>query len=167
MNKKCSKILIIVSLIILFCSGTLTASELGKSNKGQFYLQTSLMTAHWDNDPDTNNIQELIGLEYYVSNSDLYGLAYFKNSAFQPSWYFYKGKIYPWKKINDFKLYGKLTYGIITGYDDEDGRYDAAWYELGTFPALLPSAGVKYNSFSLEISLFANQGFIVHGGVKF
>ena len=169
MNKKSMKTVVVlfILLIILF-SQVAVAKYLKNSQKDQFFLQTSLLTSHWDNDPDTNNVQELIGVEYYpADSSNLYGLSYFKNSAFQSSWYLYKGKIYPWKKISSFDLYGKLTYGLITGYDDENGQYGAAWYDLGTFPALLPSVGIAYKNISLELSLFANQGFIIHGGVRF
>lgn len=167
MDKKSSPILIILFILLTIFSKTTAAEQLGESKKGHFFLQTSLLTSHWDNDPDTNNMQELVGLEYHPDRNRLYGLAYFKNSAFQPSWYLYKGRIYPWQRINDFELYGKLTYGIITGYDDEGGQYKAVWYELGTFPVVLPSVGLEYKHLSVELSLFANQGFTVHGGIKF
>ena len=167
MNKKSKIILITLFILIILVSRIAVAEQLDDSQSDYFSLQTSLTTNHWDNDPDTNNVQELVGLEYHPDNNKFYGLAYFKNSAFQSSWYFYKGKIYSWKEINDFELYGKMTYGVITGYDDEGGRYEAVWYELGTFPAVLPSVGIGYKHLSLELSLFANQGFMVHGGIKF
>ncbi|MBM7557101.1 hypothetical protein [Halanaerobacter jeridensis] len=167
MNKKISSSLIILFILIILISRITLAEHLKNSQNAHFSLQTSLMTSHWDKDPDTNNVQELIGLEYHLDNTQLYGLAYFKNSAFQSSWYLYKGRNFPWKQVNEFEFYGKLTYGVITGYDDEGGRYKAVWYELGTFPAVLPSIGIGYKHLSLELSLFANQGFMVHGGINF
>lgn len=167
MNKKKIMIGIILLLLIISFTRNIIAKTTGNKLENSYFLQTSLLTKHWDNDPDTNNVQQLIGLEYYPTMARVYGLSYFKNSAFQSSWYLYKGRIFPWQQINDFKLYGKLTYGVITGYDDEGGRYDAVWYDLGTFPAALPSIGLRYKFISVEVTLFANQGFIVHGGVKF
>jgi len=167
MDKKSILIVLILLLLIVSFTQVTVAKTAENKPKNSYFLQTSLLTEHWDNDPDTNNVQELIGLEYYPTKSKLYGLSYFKNSAFQSSWYLYKGRIFPWQQINGLNLYGKLTYGIITGYDDEGGRHDAVWYDLGTFPAALPSIGLRYKFISLELTLFANQGFIVHGGVYF
>jgi hypothetical protein len=125
------------------------------------------MTYHWNHNPERNNKQELIGLEYHKTSSKIYGLVHFQNSYFQPTWYLYTGKLYSFKEISDFNLYGKLTYGIISGYDDENGRHSAYMNRLGTFPAILPTFGIGYKEFIFEVSLFGNAGYIANMGMKF
>lgn len=137
-------------------------------DKSFFFLQTSSMTYHWNQNPDRNNDQGLLGLEYHSSSKKrLYGVAHFQNSYFQPTWYLYTGRSYDFKEISNFKLYGKVTYGIISGYDDENGKYSAYMNRLGTFPAVLPSFGMEYKDYALEVSLFGIAGYIVNFGVKF
>lgn len=160
------KILFILFLVMfLFHSMPITAQEV--EDESYFFLQTSLTTYHWNRNPDRNNKQDLIGLEYHKSNSKLYGIAYFQNSYFQPTWYIYAGKVYQYKEISNFNLYGKLTYGIISGYDDENGKYSSYMNDLGTFPAVIPSIGIGYEKFSFEVSLFGVSGYIANLGMKF
>ncbi len=166
--KKKQKILICLAVILVIGwgqTGEIKAQQ--ETEQGSFFLQTSLLTHHWHPAPDHNNNQKLIGMEYHKPNSIVLGGLHFKNSYFQPCWYVYTGKIYDLKKIGNFKISGKLTYGIITGYDDENGRHRAYLNRLGTFGAIVPTLSVNYKDLSLEFSLFANAGYIINAGVKF
>ncbi|MBM7623264.1 hypothetical protein [Sporohalobacter salinus] len=169
MAKRIIKIslLLLLFIITITCSQITAAKQTKKNNKAFLSLRTSLLTHHWNNNSDYNNSQELIGLEYHSPNSNLYGLIHFKNSYSQPCWYIYTGKSYNLKQISYFKIYWKLTYGIITGYDDEDGRYNSYLNRIGTFPVIIPSICIKYDKLSLEASLLANAGFIITTGIQF
>ncbi|WP_027339287.1 hypothetical protein [Halonatronum saccharophilum] len=167
MIRKSRKSLVIVLIMIILLSQSIRAQEVKKEGESFLVLQTSVRTHHWNRNPDRNNDQGLIGLEYHRSRSDLYGLAHFENSYYQPTWYFYTGSLYDIKEFSRLNLYGKLTYGIITGYDDEDGEHRAVINRLGTFPAILPTLGIEYNNYAFEVSFFGNSGYIANIGIRF
>ncbi|MGM0502693.1 MAG: hypothetical protein ACQERJ_09190, partial [Bacillota bacterium] len=130
-----------------------------------FVIQTDLQTNHWNG--NYNNNPNLIAAEYHVPDSHFYGIAHFKNSFSQSSWYFYSGQTYNLYQLQDIQLHCKLTYGIVHGYNDEDGEYDGFINRLNTFPVILPSIGMNYNNFIIELIPLANSGFAVISGVRF
>ena len=167
MFKKINYLVIIILFFLFFIPNLhINASEV-KNKENHFFLQTSFYSRHWSNNARHNNDQELIGLEYHLTDSSLYGLALFNNSFSQPCFYIYTGKTYSWKQYHQFKLTKKITFGIIHGYDDENGKYDGFLNKVGTFPAIVPGIGIEYKGIELDIAPFASAGFIINMGVKF
>jgi hypothetical protein len=160
------KIVIIGLILVISISQFASASE-NSDKKKSVFLQISLTANHWQTGSNVNNSPQLRGVEYYPGEDYFYGTAHFKNSYYQPCWYFYGGNIFTFSEKSEVKLYGKVTYGIITGYDDEDGRYRAIFNRLGTFPAIVPGIGVSYKNVAVETIFFADAGYMVNAGVRF
>ena len=152
--------LILLAAIFPFAGLEVEASE------ANLFLQTSLYTRHWRSRDTHNNEQDLLGIEYHTNNFRLYGLSHFQNSADQPCWYIYSGRTYDFYEFSNLGLYGKLTYGLITGYEEDDD-HNAAWFSLGTFPAAIPMIGLEYHRLSVEAGFFADQGVIINAGINF
>ena len=165
-NKPHYLIIIILLTIIFFPVFKISAGEI-ETNEKNYFIQTSLYSRHWSNNSRHNNDQNLIGLEYHFSDSSLLGLALFNNSFSQPCFYIYKGKSYIWREFNQFKLKKKITYGLIHGYDDENGKYDGFLNKIKTFPAIVPGIGIEYREMELVVAPFASAGFIITLGIKF
>ena len=135
--------------------------------KGNLSLQTDIITQHWES-RFYNEEPNLIALEYYNKKKDkFYGISYFRNSFYQSSWYLYTGFIYPLYQKQKFSLRAKITYGIVHGYEEEDGKYTGFINRLGTFPAILPTIGINYNNFIIELIPLANEGFMFTTGIRF
>jgi hypothetical protein len=175
-------------LILLFmCTGTMYSQVVlaGIFKEGdQVLIQTSLLTAHYDPEPDHNNHQKLINLEWYfpATNVDalprpsgrdwrdevqwLIGGASFLNSFDQRTTYLYTGGRYNFHDSGDLKTYGKLTAGLIHGYRGEY-RDKIPFNRFGVAPAILPAFGVEYNRMNLEMIPFGTAGFMVNVGYYF
>ncbi|MFW5736743.1 MAG: hypothetical protein ACOCXB_05265 [Halanaerobium sp.] len=156
------KIVIISLLLIIFPVTAIEAAELEN-----YYLQTSFHTHHYSNKDYQNNQQQLIGFERHYSNNDLDGLAFFNNTYEQDTIYLYWGTNYNLFSIGRTEITAKFTYGIVHGYDDENGKYDTWMHEMETFPGVVFSFGLRRRPFRLEIVPFADAGIIVTGGVEF
>ncbi|MFP4661779.1 MAG: hypothetical protein ACLFPF_06285, partial [Halanaerobiales bacterium] len=91
-------IVIIVFIVFLQISCFIKADQIEIDIKidkeGTRYIYTNLFTHHWNYNPEHNNDQELIGLEYYFHNDEFGGIAYFKNSFHQPCYSIYLGKYF-------------------------------------------------------------------------
>ncbi|MFO7819144.1 MAG: hypothetical protein R6V17_02800 [Halanaerobacter sp.] len=61
----------------------------------------------------------------------------------------------------------KVTYSIVHGYDDENGKYSGIINQLGTFPTILPTIGFNYKHLVVELVPLANEGFMITSGVRF
>lgn len=157
-----SKILLLILIILLLPINNLEAAELEN-----YFLQGSLYTCHYDSKDYHNNNQQLIGLERHYSDQRLDGIAYFKNSYDQSTFYIYKGKKTNFFSLKNLVFTGKVTYGIVHGYDDENGRYTAWMNQVGTFPALVLGFGVKWKNLKLDVIPFADAGLIVTTGIEF
>lgn len=77
-----------------------------------WYLQTSVYTRHFHPDPEHNNHQNLIGLEYQADDGVVAGGATFRNSFRQRSQYAYVGKRFD---SDVAPVYLKVTGGLLQG----------------------------------------------------
>jgi len=132
-----------------------------------YYLQTSFYTHHYSQKDYQNNQQQLFGFERHYSDNKLNGISFFKNSYNQSTIYIYKGKSYFLAKFGNTEITAKLTYGIVHGYDDENGKYNTWMHEMKTFPAIVFGLGLRRKPYRLEIIPFADAGIIITGGLEF
>ncbi len=146
------------------------------------FFQTSVWTNHYGDEPDHNNHQKLINLEYSFSPAQqpfkqnfsdwrddlswLAGVATFRNSFDQQSVYVYGGRRYDWSMTKNTNTYAKLTAGMLWGYR---GKYQdkIPFNSLGVAPAILPAVGVQYRQANIELLPFAAAGFTVNVGWRF
>jgi len=167
MIKKVFLIIVLCSMLIFMANINTAAERESSREKSSYMLQTSIYTLHYDPQDYQNNNQRLIGLEYHYPNSNLYGVSYFKNSYEQPTWYFYFGRYFEIHRFSGFRLTSKLTFGIVDGYDNHDGRYNTWMHQMETFPGIVASIGIKKNSYRLDIIPFADAGITVLLGLEF
>lgn len=128
-----------------------------------WYFQTSVYTNHWNNDPDHNNHQELIGIERHFADGSLWGGATFLNSFDQRSYYAYYGK--RWSSAQ-YPVYVKLSGGLIEGYK---GEYDdkIPLNHLGVAPVLIPSLGAHVGPVGAELVILGTAAVMVNVGVRY
>lgn len=153
----------IISLIILI----LPAVSIEAAELENYYLQTSFYTYHYSEKNYHNNQQQLIGLERHYSNNDLNGIAFFNNTYGQNTLYIYGGTNYSLFSIGKTEITAKFTYGIIHGYDNEDGKYNTWMHDMNTFPGFVFSFGLRREPLRLDVVPFADAGIIITGGVEF
>lgn len=155
-------LIMILIILMVFIVNPITAAELEN-----YYFQTSFYTHHYSNKDYQNNQQQLIGIERHYSNSKLNGIAFFKNTYDQNTIYIYSGQNYYLSKFGKTEITAKLTYGIVHGYDDENGKYNTWMHDMETFPALVFAVGFRRKPFRVEIIPFADAGIIITGGLEF
>ncbi len=126
-----------------------------------WYLQTSVYTTHFNPDPEHNNTQNLIGLEYRDESNRLAGGATFLNSFNQRSHYAYAGKRFDSEQT---PFYLKVTGGFIHGYR---GEYQdkIPLNRYGVAPVIIPSAGLQVGKVGGEVVLLGNSALMVNLGV--
>lgn len=149
---------------ILAVTGTVTAQEdTPSSEKSFWFVQTSVYTRHFSPDPEHNNHQDLIGLEYNDASKWLVGGATFRNSFRQRSYYAYAGKRFD---SDRYPVYLKLTAGLIEGYH---GKYQdkIPLNRFGVAPVIIPSVGVHYGPVAAELVLLGFNAAMVNAGVRF
>ena len=151
-----------ILIIILFLPFKLNAAEVEN-----YFLQTSFYTFHYSQKDYQNNHQQLIGLERHYTDKSLNGIAFFENTYAQNTIYVYKGKNYEFFKMGGWQITGKFTYGIVHGYDDEDGKYNTWMHDMETFPGIVFGVGFRKKPFRVDILPFADAGIIITGGVEF
>jgi len=154
--------LFLIFLTIICTTIPVTAAELDN-----YYLQTSFHTFHYSQKDYQNNQQQLLGIERHYSNNKLNGISFFKNTYNQNTIYIYGGKNYSLTKFGKTEITAKLTYGIVHGYDDEDGKYDTWMHDMETFPAFVFAVGLRRKPYRLDVIPFADAGIIITGGVEF
>ena len=132
-------------------------------DQGAWYLQTSVYTRHFSPDPEHNNHQQLLGLEYQDASGWLLGGATFLNSFDQRAYYAYGGKRYD---SADYPLYVKLTGGLLEGYH---GKYQnkIPLNRYGVAPVVIPSLGTYYGPVSAELVLLGFNAAMITTGVRF
>ncbi|RUR34933.1 hypothetical protein ELY33_00050 [Vreelandella andesensis] len=130
-------------------------------------VQTSLLTRHFDPDPDHINQQQLASIELHNPDRWLTGAAWFKNSFDQPTWYFYVGREFPlWQFSEGVKIRAKLTGGLLRGYKGEyRDKIPLNHFEIA--PALLPSIGVQWGRVESDLIIFGTAGMMVTAGLRF
>lgn len=130
--------------------------------KPYWYVQTSAYTKHFKPKPEHNNNQELIGLERHTENSYLMGAATFLHSYNKRSYYGYIGKRYD---FIDTPFYGKLTAGLLYGYNGEyRDKIPLNHFEIA--PAIIPSFGMKYRKLGVEILLLGSAATMINIGFE-
>jgi hypothetical protein len=152
----------------------------------RLFLQTSVLSRHYESRPDHNNHQELIGIEW-LAPSDyrfqwqkqssvvqrmpllrevtwLAGGASFLNSFSQRSTYLYGGGRYNLYVSRQGSIYVKVTAGLLNGYRGES-RDKIPFNQYGTAPAVLPALGFQYKRLGVEAIPFGAAGVMVNVGV--
>ena len=149
----------------------------------ELLVQTSLWTKHYHPEPDHNNHQKLLNLEYYFNDEVkffvdpqqagwrddirwLAGGATFKNSYDQQTLYLYGGGRYDYHLSENTKAYAKLTAGLLYGYRGEY-KDKIPLNNLGVAPVILPAFGVSHRRMNLEVVPFAAAGMMVNAGFYF
>lgn len=127
-----------------------------------WYLQTSVLTRHWNHDPQHNNHQDLIGVERNRADGWVWGGATFRNSFRQRSNYVYAGKRFD---LDDSPFYFKVTGGAIQGYH---GKYrdKIPLNRYGVAPAVIPSVGAQVGRFASEFVVLGNSAGMINLGVN-
>lgn len=148
-------------------------------------LQTSLWTRHYSPEPDHNNRQDLVGIEWQAPESMRFdwqeesaavermpwlrdvswvaGAASFRNSFSQRSTYVYGGARYDFHSGHRTRLYAKLTAGLLNGYRGEY-RDKIPFNRHGVAPAILPAVGLDYRRVNLEMVPFGTSGVMFNVG---
>lgn len=161
---------------------------IAEEQEGVLRVQTSLYTRHYSPDPEHVNRQKLVNLEWTLSEEQvrrfdflrapdepsslrnrvewLAGGAYFQNSFGQDSLYGFVGGRYPVSVARDLDVYFKLTAGFLAGYRGEY-KDKIPFNNFGVAPAVLPSVGIEYKRFHLEVVPFGTAGFMVNAGWRF
>ncbi len=124
----------------------------------RWLVQTSLYTRHFDHDPDHNNRQNLINIEYQRQDEWLLGAAAFRNSFDQPSQLAYFGK--RWYPSSSWpQAHVKFVVGLLHGYKppyDEKIPFNSS----GIAPVILPAIGWSHKQFATEIIVFGTAGVL-------
>ena len=150
-------------LILAYASSALAQDDTQQKDDGFWYLQTSVYTRHFSPDPDHNNNQDLIGLEYNDGSGWLAGGATFRNSFSQRSYYPYAGKRFD---SDTYPVYLKLTAGLIEGYH---GEYQdkIPLNRFGVAPVIIPSVGAHYGPVAAELVLLGFNAAMITTGLRF
>ena len=153
----------IYGLLLVLMAQQSWAEDTSGKDTGSWYLQTSVYTKHYSDDPDHNNNQDLIGLEREQASGWLFGGATFRNSFSQRSFYAYAGKRY---ESADYPVYFKLSGGLLQGYS---GKYQdkIPLNHFGVAPVIIPSVGAHYGPLTAELALLGFNAVMVTTGVRF
>lgn len=149
---------LLISLSLLLAAALVEASQ-----EHDWYLQTSAYTTHFHPDPEHNNNQDLIGLEYQGQGGKVAGGATFRNSFRQRTQYAYVGKRFDSEST---PFYLKATGGLLQGYRG-DYRDKIPFNRYGVAPAIIPSVGVQLGSLGGEMVLLGSSAMMVNVGVYF
>lgn len=129
----------------------------------RFYLETSLYTHHFSNDPAHVDKQKLILAEWNITEQWLVGASFFDNSFGQPSQYVYGGWRYrPFAQAQPF--YVKVSAGLTHGYKDQY-RDKIPFNHSGIAPVIIPSLGYCISRVCSEVVVFGGAGLLVTLGV--
>ena len=154
----------IVFLLFVLCCSSIFALETSDEKYPNWVLQTSCYTRHYNYNPNHNNHQHLVGIEYQVNPQDSFGLVYFKNSFYQDSQFLFKA--YQWKPFKKApSILTKLRVGFIHGYKGEH-KDDLSLNKYGTAPVVVPSIGFSGKTLITEVSFLGNAAYIVQIGFK-
>ena len=129
----------------------------------RFYLETSLYTRHFSNDPAHVDKQKLVLGEWNITEQWLVGASFFDNSFGQPTQYVYGGWRYrPFEQLQPF--YVKVSAGLTHGYKDQY-RDKIPFNHSGVAPIVIPSIGYCFSRVCSELVLFGGAGMLVTLGV--
>lgn len=150
-------------LILAYASTTLAQDNTTQDDKGFWYLQTSVYTRHFSPDSEHNNNQDLIGIERNEASGLVYGVATFRNSFSQRSFYTYAGKRFD---SDTYPVYLKLTGGLLQGYRGEY-KNKIPLNRFGIAPVIIPSVGAHYGPVAAELVLLGFNAAMITTGVRF
>lgn len=148
--------------MLAYTSFALAQDDIQQKDKDFWYVQTSVFTNHFSPDPDHNNNQDLIGLEYNDASGWLAGGATFRNSFSQRSYYAYAGKRFD---SENYPVYLKLTGGLLEGYH---GQYQdkIPLNRFGVAPVIIPSVGAYYGPVAAELVLLGFNAAMITAGLR-
>lgn len=130
-------------------------------------VQTSLLTRHFEPDPEHTNQQSLLSVELHNPDRWLAGAAWFKSSFDQPTWYFYAGREFPLGQLgDDINVRAKLTGGLLRGYQGEY-RNKIPFNHFEIAPAVLPSIGFQWRHVESDLIIFGTAGMMITVGLRF
>ncbi|MDB6143743.1 MAG: sn-glycerol-3-phosphate transporter [Pseudomonas sp.] len=154
-----SKSLAMAGMLMMLAPDTQAIED----GKGFWQAQTSVYTRHFSPDPEHNNHQKLIGLEWNEASGWLYGGATFRNSYDQQSVYGYLGKRF---ESDQYPVYFKLSGGLLYGYK---GKYrdKIPLNNLGVAPVIIPGVGVHLGPVTAEAVLLGVSATMINIGVRF
>ena len=150
-------------LMLASASATMAQDNPQQQGKAFWYVQTSVYTKHFSPDPEHNNNQDLIGLEYHDGSGWLVGGATFRNSFRQRSYYAYFGKRFD---SDNYPVYLKLTGGLLEGYHG-DYQDKIPLNRFGVAPVIIPSVGVHYGPVAAELVLLGFNAAMITTGLRF
>ena len=150
-------------LILAYAGTTLAQDNTTQDDKGFWYLQTSVYTRHFSPDSKHNNNQDLIGIERNEDSGLVYGVATFRNSFSQRSFYTYAGKRFD---SDTYPVYLKLTGGLLQGYRGEY-KNKIPLNRFGVAPVIIPSVGAHYGPVAAELVLLGFNAAMITTGVRF
>ena len=150
-------------LMLLNASAAMAQDDTQEKDKDFWYVQTSVYTKHFSPDPEHNNNQDLIGLEYHDRSGWRVGGATFRNSFRQRSYYAYAGKRFD---SDTYPVYFKLTGGLLEGYH---GEYQdkIPLNRFGVAPVIIPSVGAHYGPVAAELVLLGFNAAMITTGLRF
>jgi hypothetical protein len=129
----------------------------------RFFLATSAYTRHFKYDPAHNDDQNLMLVEWNVTEQWLVGAAQFDNSFGQVTQYVYGG--YRARPLPDLQaFYFKVSAGLIYGYKDEYAK-KIPLNDAGVAPVIIPTLGYCLNRFCSELVFFGAAGVMLTFGV--
>jgi hypothetical protein len=153
-----------VSVALCMAASRAAAAEDPRgSDEGFWLVQTSLYTRHVSPDPEHNNRQNLLGLEYNQASGLVYGGATFRNSFGQRSVYGYAGKRFD---SSAHPFYLKITGGLLHGYRGEY-RDKIPFNRYGIAPVIIPGAGVHLGPVNAEAVLLGASAAMLNVGIRF
>ena len=128
------------------------------------YVFSALYTKHYDPDPDHVDDRNMLGFEFQMRDSSLWGLAMFDNSFGQDSQYLYVGRTY--RAFQSDHWYYKLTGGLLHGYKEpHDDKIP--FNDLGVAPAIIPAIGFRHKSYFAEFSQLGLAAGMITAGISF
>lgn len=155
---------LILTILLLSSTGWMQGIKAQTQDEKSFWqVQTSVYTRHFSPDPEHNNRQKLIGLEWNDASGWIFGGATFRNSYNQQSVYGYAGKRF---ESADYPVYLKLSGGLLYGYKGEY-RDKIPLNNLGVAPVIIPSAGVHLGPVTAEVVLLGISATMINVGVRF
>ena len=122
-----------------------------------------MYTRHFSPDSKHNNNQDLIGIERNEDSGLVYGVATFRNSFSQRSFYTYAGKRFD---SDTYPVYLKLTGGLLQGYRGEY-KNKIPLNRFGIAPVIIPSVGAHYGPVAAELVLLGFNAAMITTGVRF
>lgn len=151
-----------LATFMLALSGAAPASD-PSAPGDEITIQTNLYNVHFSYDEKHRTYSPLLGAELRKPSGWLYGGAVFINSFGQFSQVVYGGHLW---EFGDTGFYGKVTAGIIHGYQDET-QDKLPYNHHGFAPGVIPALGYKYQQYRIETQLLGLNGMMVTAGVAF